>query len=272
MVLALIVTIVGVSAAWFGDVKHVETANKEQLKISSNRPAGVATINLTSANRLNAGTADLIPAKAVNGWLLDSTNAAIGTGATLYTANAGAGIQTAATKASIYFPFSYGGTADEGVADGKKAVRIFIDTAKIKIGETTVGETVTPVLDSVNYLDEFYITFTVLSSITTDQNTGAYVSSVVATSATASKSGNTITFTGLNPNDNSLYFVSDLSNKSLYLLLPPDATYYVRVDISYDKVDELLNPATIYKTISFGVNIQTIERPDFLTAIDPLVV
>ena len=56
MVLALVVTFVGVSAAWFGDVKHRES--QRQLYVSSQRPMGEASIDLESAANLNDGSAN----------------------------------------------------------------------------------------------------------------------------------------------------------------------------------------------------------------------
>ena len=233
MALALVVTIVSVSAAWFGDIKHQETSR--QLYVSSQRPMGEASIDLSSAESLNDGTADLVPAKAVNGWLLGGGTPL--TGATLQTANVGNGIQTAATVAPIFFPFSYGGTADSGVSDGKKAIRIYIDTAYIKVGNNAD--------DSVNYLDDFYITFTVVKNVVKNPDTGAITYSAV-TSATAAKSGDTVAFTGLVSGDETIYFKNDVEGRILYLLVPPDVdTYSVKVEISYNYLDEELNHATV---------------------------
>lgn len=265
MALALVVTLVSISAAWFGDIKHQETSR--ELYVSSQRPMGEATIDLSSAESLNDGTADLVPAKAVNGWLLGGGTPT--TGAALQTANVGNGIQTAATVVPIFFPFSYGGTADSGVADGKKAIKIYINTAYIKVGDNAD--------DSVNYLDDFYITLKVVKNVhkeTTIVGNEEHTEIVYqdVTSATAAKSGDTVTFTGLVSGDDSIYFINDVDDKSLYILLPPDSeTYSVKVEISYNYLDEELNHATVNKTIVFGVHIQVIERDDLVDAVYDLL-
>ena len=286
MALVLVVTIVSVSAAWFGDVMHKETENKA-LHINSQRPMGEASIDLTSAESLNDGTADLIPArikKDANGvsWLL-AGNAPAPVGGTLRPADnsnsnrdsiqvaASSAVDKAATVSDIFFPFSYSGTPDSGVADGKKAIRIYIDTAKIKLGTQTVSGQEQPVLDATNFIDEFYITFNVVTNVTKNPSTGAITYDSV-TSATATKSGDVITFTNLSASNNSIYFVNDVANNTLYMLAPPDVdTYSVQVKISYNFVDEELNPRTISKTIVFGIHIQVIERATLLTAISPLL-
>lgn len=279
MVLALVVTFVGVSAAWFGDVKHRES--QRQLYVSSQRPMGEASIDLESAANLNDGSAKLVPAKvSVDGngvsWLLAGnyllTGGVVPEGDVLRpdpeTGNAKAAATSAisapASVVPIYFPFSYGGTADSGVGDGKKAVKIYIDTAYL---------TANQVVDtSKNYLDEFYLTFTVVKDVVRNQETGA-ISYTVVTSAGATKDAqDNITFSNLVSTDDSIYFVNDVENNSLYLLVPPDVDRYsVKVSISYRYLDEELNPATIDKTIKFGVHIQVIDRSALLTAITPLV-
>jgi hypothetical protein len=287
MVLVLIVTIVSVSAAWFGDIKHAETANKA-LHVSSQRPMGEATIDLTSAESLNEGTANLIPAEIkvdANGisWLL-AGNAPAPNGGDLRPADgstnnrnsikaaASSAISKSATVPEIFFPFNYSGTPDSGVPDGKKAIRIYIDTAKIKLGTRQVGDKEEAILDETEFIDEFYITFNVVRNVTKNPETGVITYSN-ATSATATKNGSgEITFEGLSSMDDSIYFVNDITHSTLYLLSPPDIDVYsVQVQISYKYADEELNPRTVSKTIVFGVHIQVIEREVLLEAISPLV-
>lgn len=281
MALALVVTLVGVSAAWFGDIKHRET--QRQLYVTSAHPMGEATIDLDSATRLNDGSQKLVPAKVktdANGisWLLagnymltgdvrpegDILRPSDGTSVANVKPAATSAITSAASVVPVYFPFSYGGTADSGVPDGKKAVKIYIDSAYLTSNNT--------VDTTKNYLDEFYMTFTVVKDVVKNQETGVITCTAV-TSATATKDGEgNITFNNLSSLDDSIYFVNDVDGDALYLLVPPDVDKYsVKVSISYKYLDEELNPATINKTIKFGVHIEVIERAALLTAITPLI-
>ena len=257
MALALIVTIVGVSAAWFGDIKHAETT-RSQLYVWSDHPEGDATIDFSSS-LVSSDASQLVPAKAVNNWLLSGNTVA--RGAALKSVDVAHGVQTAATVAPVYFPFRYDGTADSGVTpyDDKKAVKIYIDTAYLKINDV--------VDESVNYIDEFFITFSVVQ--VESVSAGGVVTSSSVTSATATRINNNtaLQFTGLN-SSTAIYYISDDENKVVYMLVPPFCgLYHIKADISYNYVDEELNPVTIYKTLTFGVHIEVIERSAFTTAV-----
>lgn len=267
LVLALIVTVVSVSAAWFGDIKHAETT----LHVTSARPLGEATIDLTSAESLNDNTTKLVPAKAVNGELLGGKTPP--TGATLLTQSAALGISEAASVVPIYFPFSYSGSGDSGEADGKKAVKIYIDSAYIKddLNESMVDgkKKYTPKDGAVDYLKEFYINFDIVKDV---EKTEQGVTYTTVTSATATKSGNVITFSGLSSDNDSIYFKNHSDGKAIYMLIPPSVDYYsVKVQISYNFIDEELNPATMNKQIVFGIKILVIDRDELKTSISDLI-
>lgn len=265
LALVIVVTIVSASAAWFGDIKHAETT----LHVTSERPLGEATIDLTSAESLNDNTTKLISAKAVNGALLGGQTPP--TGATLLTASQPLGIATAANEVPIYFPFSYSGSGDSGATDGKKAVKIFIDSAYLRsdLNYNESQKKYTPKEGAINYLDEFYITFDVVKDVQKEEGNITYTT---VTSATATKSGETVTFSGLSSTNDSIYFKNDVDGKALYLLVPPSIDYYsVKVGISYNFIDEELNPATINQTIVFGIKILVIERDTLITNIKPLL-
>lgn len=287
MALALVVTIVSVSAAWFGDIKHAET---EKLAITSERPSGAATFDLTSYSKLNQNSVDLVPAIAIENLLLGG--ATVPNGAVLRTEDefgkdtSSSNIQSGATSsvsapasvASIYFPFRWSGTPDAGYSDGKKAIKIWIDTAQIKLGETGTGDNKTAILDPINYIDEFYITFSVVKIPkeipeggseevpTYDEDGNMITQPVASVSATKDSSGN-ITY-AMSDGDDNVFYVNDdgalnggVNNKAVYLLVPSYyADYNIKVEVSYNKVDEELNPATIDKTIAFGIKIQGIDR------------
>lgn len=260
MALVLVVTIVSVSAAWFGDIKHAET----ELRVTSERPMGEATIDLSSAESLNNNNTQLVPAKAVNGDLLSGKTPP--TGATLQTVNTSLGIASAANIVPIYFPFSYSGSADSGATDGKKAVKIYIDSAYLASELDNQGK---PVEGATNYLDEFYITFDVVKDVVKTEGNITYTT---VASATATKSGENVTFSGLSANDDSIYFKNDIDGKALYLLVPPSVDYYsVKVQISYNFIDEELNPATINQRIMFGIKILVIERDTLIASIKSLL-
>lgn len=258
MALALIVTIVGVSAAWFGDIKHAETT-RSQLYVWSDHPEGDATIDFSSS-LVSSDASQLVPAKAVNNWLLSRNTVA--RGAALKSVDVAHGVQTAATVAPVYFPFRYDGTADSGVTpnDDKKAVKIYIDTAYLKINDV--------VDESVNYIDEFFITFSVVQVNSVSAGGVVTSSSVTSATATPNQAGTALTYSQDLYSSNAIYYISDDANKVVYMLVPPFCgLYHIKADISYNYVDEELNPVTIYKTLTFGVHIEVIERSDFTTAV-----
>lgn len=275
MALVLVVTIVSVSAAWFGDIKHAE----HELNITSSRPSGEARIDLESANSLNDGTTKLVPAKAVDGDLLGGKTPP--TGATLQTVNTSLGIASAANVVNIYFPFKYSGSADTGATDHKKSVKIWIDTAYLSSDlhyDSTQQKYVPNDSENiVNYLDEFYITLDVVGNVRKEGNVISYDVAEVEEGdggfpkGTATKSGNTVTFSGLDA-ANSIYFVNDIEHKVLYLLLPPGLDYYsVKVGISYNYIDEELNPATMNQRIMFGIKIEALDsRTELIDGIKDL--
>lgn len=261
MALILVVTVVSVSAAWFGEIKHAET---RKLQITSERPSGEAEIDLTSASKYNEEIADLVPAVATNDYLLQNHDPLTGKDLrTLHT-----GIESAATVPKIYFPFLYSGSGDSGRSDGKKTVKIWVENAYIKLGETTTvvdgKSTTVPILDVVNYIDEFYITFRVVTQVMDEYDE---INPIAATNVSATVSGNTLVFknddvtdiTSLNHPD-SIYFISVPDDKAIYMLVPPGSeAYSIELSISYNAVDEELNPATIGKTIVFGVRIAALD-------------
>ena len=128
---------------------------------------------------------------------------------------------------------------------------------------------------SVNPLQIPFTGIFAVTNVTKNPSTHV-ITDTAAISATATKDqageNATITFAGLSGLDDSIYFVNDIANNTLYLLVQPDVDKYsVRVDISYKYLDEELNPATIDKTIKFGVHIEVINRAALLTAIEPFV-
>lgn len=244
--LAIVVTLVGVSAAWFGEIRHKNAGSRQEpLYITSARPDGIAQFDTDSAKLEN--NLKLIPATAKKGWLLEGNT--VPSGRTLRTADVANGVQTAANIVPILIPFEYSGSADIGVTDGKKAVKIQIESAYIlKDGAADT---------SVNYIKEFFIDYDIIN-YDKDTQEEDEISTVDA-------------IEDLSSDSSAIFFKNDESSKTIYMLIEPYYKFYaIKVQVSYNFVDEELNPVTIYENIQFTLKIESIERSKLIEEVEKL--
>ncbi len=245
MVVALIVAVVGVSAAWFGDILTDTASN---LVISSTRPIGQASIDIESAGVLNDDDT-LTPAITVASKMLaDGVDPS-----TLDVTKTGTYVETAASQVTVIFPFSYLGVGDSGQTDGKKAVKIYIDGAYLYTTDTQTDdsgtETSSVVDTSVNYVDDFNVTFDIVKDVTRNDSGTITGGTTVASTAISS----------LTPSDGNVYYKT-VDKHQVYMLVDPGVELYCRAVFYFNKVDEELSPKLVDTVINVVLKIEATDR------------
>lgn len=139
MALAFVVAVVGVSAAWFGDMK---SASRGGFVIQSDTLQDSASIDIESSKGMEGEK--IYPAIAERGYLLKE-GAIAPTGAILKSDNLPAGVIEKAQVATVYFPIQYVGTPDDNYdAENRKSLHIAMRSATIgKLTLTSDGTSVT---------------------------------------------------------------------------------------------------------------------------------
>ena len=136
MALAFVVAIVGVTAAWFGDMK---SASRDGFIIHSDTLQDVASIDINSSKGLSGE--NLYPAVAQLGVL--SKGGILPTGAVLKQTPLPTGVAEAAEVATVYFPIQFIGLSDKGYeAENRKSLQLQMLSANIgRMCVTAGGET-----------------------------------------------------------------------------------------------------------------------------------
>lgn len=250
MALALIVTVVSVSAAWFGDAVGTR---RDGFIIDSDTLQEFASIKVDSDVTGEGGT-KLWPAIAKKGWLLSNGNVAP-TGSVLKTADSVNGIDVGAKKAVIYFPVSFVGTADVDAAgqtiDGRKSLNL--NVSSVTIDKYVTKDENGKITDFVDFRSDFNVEMDLVSvSKEGDDNVITEIS-----------------MDGINPNalkDDQIFFVQpDIADSAepgydLYMLLMPGTDYFVRATIYFNSIDEECNPELLYTTISFNFTMNILKN------------
>lgn len=246
MALALVVTIVGISAAWFGDVRRV-TTEENRLIISSNRPKGQATIDVESASSDIVGGDKLMPAVATPGWLLSG-----GDPDTLdvLVQNVGNGVDRAATQVYVYFPFTYVGAPDAAAKDGKKSVKLTLTSATLENPRRTDGDgndDGSDIVGLTNYIDEFSSDLCVVKKVG-DGASASY------TEYTADE------IAAMHTSASGIVWEQQNDGRALHMLMAPGIDFYLRVKINFARVDEECDPSLIDTTLFFNFDIEAVPR------------
>ncbi len=240
MVLILIVTVVGVSAAWFGDILN-DTFGDNEIVISSEQPTGQTQIDASSAG-MYKDSDTLTPAKTVDGYLLGGGDPASITNV-LDASNAN--LQSTASQVKIIFPFSYLGAGDSGEADGKKAIEVKLTGAYLYDASANP-------IKSVNYMEDFTISFDIVKDVTITTTDGVNeISGGTDVASTPIES--------LKKGDGNIYY-EDTQNYTSYMLVEPGVTYYCRITVHFNKVAEELNPALMDTNIQLAIQIDVATR------------
>jgi hypothetical protein len=237
MALALIVAVVGISAAWFADIK---TAS-DTVIISSAKPSGQATIDVDSASTAYLGGDKLAPAvikknlvlndrtgEGLNGVGFDQLNVLDQALVDASGSDASKPLLSSATMVQVIFPFIYIGGSDSGFSDGNKAVSIYLESSTLENPRSDGNGAL------ADYTSDF--TFENMSVInkpaedgTTEENT-------------------------------SIEKVWTQEENELYLIIKPGVIYYFMGTIYINKIDEECNPILLDTTVFFNFEIAAVSR------------
>lgn len=244
MVLTLIVAIVSVSAAWFGNTANV---SKDGFVIDSDTLQEFASIEIDSDLTAEGGE-KLWPAIAKKGELLKNGIVAP-IGKTLKAANGV--VQRGAKCATVYFPVTFMGAGDEGYTDQRKSLKLSVESATI--AKYVVKDSDDKIVSFTNFKNDFNVELDMVSITKAE----GQVPTVTLISMDGVDAGN---LTG-----NQIFYVQPYENGeptyNLYMLLQPGISYYVRATIYFNHIDEECNPELLYETISFNFSM-SILKPD----------
>lgn len=239
MTFALIVAIVGISAAWFGDT----ITRSNTIIITSERPVGKATIDVETAKiESSDSSGKLVPAKIHKGLMLsgDGTenydnldvldSSLIGT-----TKNQP--LDSVASTIKVTFAFIYIGNSDYGHPNEKSVVMTLKTVTKENVRETNDdGELVyedPTILD--NYKSDFGFNFSLVN-------------------ATLAPNGEISETT---PNEEVQTLQTD---DELYMILTPGLVYYFQAEVYFSKVDEEISPMILDSNLYFNFEVEAVER------------
>lgn len=244
MALIACVTIVSVSAAWFGDTLSIT----QEVSIQTSLPQGKIVIDTNSAiNRLDNS---LIPAKLNPGWALkaaqiNSPYADTSTIDVLDTHLVGDDqpLSQIAQTVYVYFPiFGIGATAEE---DGKLPAIVEITGAYIYKDSAQGINTET----SVNYIDDLLITMEVVTNVQEEEVDDGNISYYVQTSDPVTSTP----IADLKTTPNSVHWGYDKDSHKIGLLIDQGVNCYIKLGISFAKVDEDLPPELMNTLIKLNV-------------------
>lgn len=204
--LAFVVTVVSISAAWFGDMKSAST--KSGFIIESDKLADSASIDISSSQNMEGQ--DIRPAIATPGYFLRQQIAAP-TGAVLKNKDVSKGIEEGAIVATVYFPIQFVGGPDDGYEqENRKSLHIEMISAnvgKMRLtgnGVDVMYEKTGKKLSSKQDLDMYYGDWTAPSQPTINFN-GGVKNDQGEKINTVTYGSNSYTYT-INKNDNSVTF------------------------------------------------------------------
>lgn len=254
MALIACVTIVSVSAAWFGDTLSIT----QEVSIQTSLPQGKIVIDTNGAiNRLDNS---LIPAQLNPGWALKAAqiNSPYADTSKIDVLDSNLvgpdqPLSRIAQTVYIYFPiFGVGATAEE---DGKLPAIVEITGAYIYKDSAQGINTET----SVNYLGDLLVSMEVVTNVQEtlidDGPTPYYVqTSDKVTSTSVDELKNT---------PNSVHWGYDKDTHKIGLLIDQGVNCYIKLGVSFAKVDEDLPPELMNTLIKLNVIVpQSPTRSD----------
>lgn len=240
MTLVLVVAVVGITAAWFGNV------NQQQAKFEI--PSDTITAYGSIDFKADAYSGEnLYPALATPGFFLRTGNEAP-TGETLLTESEELGIKRAAKVYTIYFDIIYIGPVDAidgAVVDNSKTVKLSLQDVKIKTSDDAGEDT--------SYLSEFNCEFGVVKNTATDD------------APIYEDFGNTPLYANANTLSNHQISYKMLDTHTLGLCIEPNVTYTIKFEMYFNKIDEECDQELLNKMLSLTLNLNTeatISRSD----------
>ncbi len=237
MALAFVVAVVGVSAAWFGDMK---SAREGGFIIESDTLQDVASIDINSVKGMSGES--IYPAVAERGYFLK--NGAIPpVGAALRAETLPAGVTEAPVAATMYLPIQFIGTPDSGYEkENRKSLALSLVSANLSDDESE-----TP----FDYIDEFDVIMCLVEAQLNEEGKFESEKGVLTTTQDYEP------LTGGN-----IFYC--LQNYDLYLLVQPGITYYVKVQLYFNKIDEECNLDLLDTVIKFNFKLNALDDGRFI--------
>jgi len=250
MALALIVTVVSVTAAWFSNVSD---SRQDGFTIDSATLKESATISIDA--NVGGSNSEIWPAVAKKGYLAQGGVAP--SGKTLK--NASNAVDIKAKTAVVYFPINFVGAPDTKTVDGQTTA---ID------GRKALEVSLNFVSTESNLKKEKQDDKDVIVGTDKDVKSAFNVELDMVSVAKNADGGYTITpidMTGIDPSklsgtDDIYCNQPSLENGepgyNLYLLVMPGETYYVRATIYFNQVDEEVDLELLYTTVYFNFGLK----------------
>lgn len=250
MALALIVTVVSVTAAWFSNVSD---SRQDGFTIDSATLKESATISIDT--NVGGSNSEIWPAVAKKGYLAQGGVAP--SGKTLK--NASNAVDVKAKTAVVYFPINFVGAPDTKTVDGQTTA---ID------GRKALEVSLNFVSTESNLKKEKQDDKDVIVGTDKDVKSAFNVELDMVSVAKNADGGYTITpidMTGIDPSklsgtDDIYCNQPSLENGepgyNLYLLVMPGETYYVRATIYFNQVDEEVDLELLYTTVYFNFGLK----------------
>ncbi len=235
MLLALVVAIVGVSAAWFGDVKSASTSSN--LVIDSDTVSSTVSVEFSSDATNPDG---IYPAIAKKG---EFAHSAAPTGDDLYNLSSEQ-IEKSAQVAVFYFTITYIGAADSGATDGRKSLRLELLTAQRDNGTNAEGGHTFD--EEIDYKDDFNVRMCLVKKVGEE-----YIPIDSAATPDDLTGGDTVYY----KNDR-----SDTARGHVMDMRLLNEEYTVKFEVFFNKIDEECNHDLIMRTIRFTIKLSQIDR------------
>ncbi len=271
MVLALVVTIVSVSAAWFSNTASTQIDNK--LVVGSDTVKEFVTIKVDSS--MSEGGVAIWPAKAKPGEVLKNDTAPLPHGVELKTK--GGIIDKEARTAVQYIPLTFVGTPDAwtGSNDGRKSLSLSLESVTIAkymdrdaLGKPVINydEAGKPIIFK-DFKGEFCVELAIIA-VSKDENDKVIPGDAMEKGTPGSEGWN---------DSNQIYYEQKIldgaeiveasetgkgEDLALYMLLLPGTEYYIRATIYFNKLDEECNHELLMpnETIFFNFSLNVMNN------------
>lgn len=257
MALALIVTVVSVTAAWFSNVSD---SRQDGFTIDSATLKESATISIDT--NVGGSNSEIWPAVAKKGYLAQGGIAPSGKklkNTPNAVDNTLDSIDVKAKTAVVYFPINFVGAPDTQTVDGqttaidgRKALEVslnFVSTESNLKKETQDGKEVIVGTDK-DVKSAFNVELDMVS-VVKNADGGYTITPIDMTGIDPSKLSGTDDIYCNQPS-----LESGEPGYNLYLLVMPGETYYVRATIYFNQVDEEVDLELLYTTVFFNFGLK----------------
>lgn len=250
LVVVLVSVLVGVSAAWFGDVNKVERSlvvDTARFGSDSSGASGSAGYDIESGSAIIISSSSIQPASMVPGYFTGNKGNVAPSGAALLSSGT-SGMLKPATSAIIYIPLSYKGSTSGDV---------FYSTYKrvgvtVRLTSATTLDPTTSTMSTYNYIEYFNVDLSIVRANT--GGAGYNEAHALTINTTDLNAGTTTPYYESNSYTN---ITTGATNYKLEMLIVPESQYYLKAVIYFATVDDETPAELLDQTIFF--NFSSIE-------------